>query len=60
MGTTKSIYLHVARHDVPGAPPIQRPRLLVETANFFEEFRWALDCRIDGLLEAKSTNLTKT
>lgn len=42
MGTTKSIYLHVAKHDVPGSPPIIRLRsFLVETANFFEKFRWA-------------------
>lgn len=42
MGATKSIYLHVARHDVPGSPPLDRLRsYLVETANFFEKFRWA-------------------
>jgi AcrR family transcriptional regulator len=42
MGVTKSIYLHVARHDDPTLPPLQRLRtFLVETARFFESFRWA-------------------
>lgn len=42
MGTTKSIYLHVAKHDRPGSPPVERLRsFLVETGIFFEKFRWA-------------------
>jgi AcrR family transcriptional regulator len=42
MGTTKSLYLHVARHDVPDETPLLRLRaFLVETARFFEKFRWA-------------------
>jgi AcrR family transcriptional regulator len=42
MGVTKSIYLHVARHDDATRPPLERLRsFLVETARFFESFRWA-------------------
>ena len=42
MGTTKSIFVHVSKHDDPANPPLQRLRIfLIETANFFEKFRWA-------------------
>lgn len=42
IGTTKSLFLHVRRHDRPDAPPLDRLRsFLTETANFFEKFRWA-------------------
>ncbi|MDB5414576.1 MAG: transcriptional regulator [Rubritepida sp.] len=42
MGTTKSIFLHVSKHDDATQPPLVRLRsFLVETANFFEKFRWA-------------------
>nr|WP_314074640.1 TetR/AcrR family transcriptional regulator [uncultured Roseococcus sp.] len=42
MGTTKSIFLHVQKYDDPTAPPLVRLRVfLVESANFFEKFRWA-------------------
>lgn len=42
MGTTKSIFLHVQKHDDPTKPPLERLRVfLIETANFFEKFRWA-------------------
>ncbi len=42
MGTTRSIYAHVAAHDDPGRPPLERLRtFMVETAVFFERFRWA-------------------
>jgi AcrR family transcriptional regulator len=42
MGTTKSIYLHVAAQDDPTRPPLERLRVfMVETASFFERFRWA-------------------
>ncbi|WP_424811121.1 TetR/AcrR family transcriptional regulator [Roseococcus sp. YIM B11640] len=42
LGTTKSIYLHVARHDDPSRPALQRLRIfLTQTAKFFEKFRWA-------------------
>lgn len=42
MGTTRSIYLHVAGKDDPAQPPLERLRtFMVETATFFERFRWA-------------------
>lgn len=42
MGTTKSIFVHVQKHDDPAQPPLVRLRVfLIETANFFEKFRWA-------------------
>lgn len=42
MGTTKAIYLHVASHDDPSKPPLERLKtFMVETAAFFERFRWA-------------------
>jgi len=42
IGTTKSLCLHVLRHDRPEAPPLERLRsFLTETAKFFEKFRWA-------------------
>lgn len=42
IGTTKSLCLHVQRHDRPDAPPLERLRcFLTETASFFEKFRWA-------------------
>lgn len=42
MGTTKSIFVHVSKHDDPTKPALQRLRtFLVETAVFFEKFRWA-------------------
>ncbi len=42
MGATKSIYLHVARHDDVTLPAVDRlRRFVVETATFFEAFRWA-------------------
>ncbi|WP_424813500.1 TetR/AcrR family transcriptional regulator [Roseococcus sp. YIM B11640] len=42
MGTTKSIFLHVSKFDDPSRPPVERLRtFLVETATFFEKFRWA-------------------
>ena len=42
MGATKSIYLHVAAHDDPAKPSLVRFRaFMVETAIFFEKFRWA-------------------
>jgi AcrR family transcriptional regulator len=42
MGVTRSIYQHVARHDDPARLPLDRLRtFLVETARFFESFRWA-------------------
>ncbi|RVT97626.1 TetR/AcrR family transcriptional regulator [Rhodovarius crocodyli] len=42
MGTTKSIYLHIAAHDNPALPPMDRLKVfMVETARFFEKFRWA-------------------
>lgn len=42
MGNTKSLYLHVARHDEPGQPATERLRSFVaETAAFFERNRWA-------------------
>jgi AcrR family transcriptional regulator len=42
MGATKSIYLHVARHDDATLPAAERlRRFIVETATFFEAFRWA-------------------
>jgi AcrR family transcriptional regulator len=42
MGATKSIYLHVARYDDPAKPALERLRtFIIETATFFEKFRWA-------------------
>ncbi len=42
MGTTKSIYLHIAAHDNPALPPMDRLKVfMVETARFFEKYRWA-------------------
>lgn len=42
MGTTKSIFVHVSKYDDPTKPALARLRVfLVETANFFEKFRWA-------------------
>lgn len=42
MGATKAIYLHVARHDDPARPALERLRtFIIETAVFFENFRWA-------------------
>jgi AcrR family transcriptional regulator len=42
MGTTKSIFVHVSRYDDPSRPALERLRVfLIETANFFEKFRWA-------------------
>lgn len=42
MGATKSIYLHVARHDDAALPAVDRlRRFIVETVTFFEAFRWA-------------------
>ncbi|WP_207539468.1 TetR/AcrR family transcriptional regulator [Sabulicella rubraurantiaca] len=42
MGTTRSLFQHVAKHDDPAATPLVRLRsFLVETARFFERFRWA-------------------
>jgi len=42
MGATKSIYLHVARHDDPAKPALERLRsFIIETAVFFQNFRWA-------------------
>lgn len=42
MGMTKSLYLHVAWHDDPACPALERMRSFVaETARFFERHRWA-------------------
>jgi hypothetical protein len=42
MGMTKSIYMHVAGTDDSTRPPLERLRtFMVETAIFFEKFRWA-------------------
>ncbi|MEO3474886.1 TetR/AcrR family transcriptional regulator [Roseomonas sp. CAU 1739] len=42
MGVTKALYLHVARHDDPTLPAVDRLRhLVVETARFFDQHRWA-------------------
>lgn len=42
MGMTKSLYLHVARHDDPSRPAVERLRVfVVESAHFFELHRWA-------------------
>lgn len=42
MGATKSIFLHVSKHDDPAAAPLARLRcFIIETAAFFESFRWA-------------------
>jgi AcrR family transcriptional regulator len=42
MGMTKSIYMHVAGTDDSTRPPLERLRtFMVETATFFEKFRWA-------------------
>ncbi len=42
MGVTKALYLHVARHDDPTRPAVDRLRqLVVETARFFDRHRWA-------------------
>ncbi|WP_426959409.1 TetR/AcrR family transcriptional regulator [Muricoccus radiodurans] len=42
VGVTRSIYQHVERHDDPARPPLERLRtFLIETARFFETFRWA-------------------
>lgn len=42
MGTTRSIFQHVSALDDPERPPLERLRtLMVETATFFERYRWA-------------------
>ena len=42
LGTTKAIFGHVSARIDPAAPPIERLRqFMVETATFFERYRWA-------------------
>lgn len=41
IGNTKSLFLHVASHDDPARPAVERLRVfMVETAHFFEKYRW--------------------